>query len=111
MHKKQNKKYVIIFVTAPSEKIASQIGKMIISKKLAACVNIIPEIRSLYRWKNKICNDKEFLIIIKSSAKRFNELAVKIQKMHPYEIPEIISIPITKGSNSYMKWLSENIKP
>lgn len=97
--------YIIILVTTPTKKWANKIAQLLIEKKLVACVNIIPEITSFYTWQNKLCQDKESLLIIKTKKALFTEIENTIKKAHPYQVPEIISLPITKGSQTYLNWI------
>ncbi|MFH1228516.1 MAG: divalent-cation tolerance protein CutA [Planctomycetota bacterium] len=101
--------YAVVFVTVPNMKAARGIAKSLVQSKLAACVNIIPVIESLYRWKGKLCEDKELLLIIKTKKAVFGKLADKIRSIHPYEVPEIISLPITAGDKPYLRWLKQSI--
>jgi periplasmic divalent cation tolerance protein len=102
--------YISVFVTAPSGKIAVKISQSLIKEKLAACVNIIPKIRSFYTWKNKLCDDKEVLLIIKTNKKLFNKLSKHITSLHPYQTPEIIALPIAAGNRPYLAWLKSVIR-
>lgn len=95
----------IILVTTPSEKVATRIARCLVEKRLVACVNIIPRITSLYRWQNKLCQDKESLMIIKTRRSLFRRVERAIKEMHPYEVPEIIGLPITQGNRAYLNWL------
>jgi len=77
---------------------------------LAACVNLISPIRSIYRWEGKIWDEKEWLLIIKTQKDRFEELEKKVKSLHSYSVPEIISLPISEGSSSYLRWIKESTK-
>jgi periplasmic divalent cation tolerance protein len=80
----------------------------LLEKKLAACINMLAPIHSLYTWDNKINRDQEFLLIVKSRAEIFqDQLVPAVQKIHPYEVPEIIALPILMGSESYLDWMSD----
>ncbi len=98
---------IIVFITAPNEDEAAKIAKSLVEAKLAACVNIIKNIRSIYIWQGKIEDDTEVLMIAKTQEKLFNALSVKVQELHSYTVPEIIAFPIIKGSEDYLKWLKE----
>lgn len=100
-----DEKYIVVFVTAETDIQAGSIARILLEKKLAACVNIISGVRSMYRWHGKIENSAEFLLIIKSKAVLFDKLAVCVKQQHSYSVPEIISIPIINGSPEYLKWL------
>ncbi|MBN1255788.1 MAG: divalent-cation tolerance protein CutA [Deltaproteobacteria bacterium] len=98
-------KTVIIFVTAASEQEAASIGKHLVEEGLAACANIIPQIRSIYRWKGDICDESESLILIKSRADLFEKIRSRIRELHSYEVPEITAISLEKGDADYLQWI------
>ncbi len=99
--------YYILFSTI-DDKNGEKIAKRIIEKKLAACVSIIPNITSIYRWEGKIVKDSEKLLIIKTTAQKLDELRHFIKEHHPYELPEFIAVPIEYGLPEYFMWLSKN---
>lgn len=101
------KQYITVFITAPSEKVALKISRKLLREKIIACANIIPKIRSLYTWKNKLCDDKEVLVIIKTKRKLFGKLKKQVLKIHPYDVPEIISLPILEGHHPYINWINK----
>ncbi|TFF98475.1 MAG: divalent-cation tolerance protein CutA [Promethearchaeota archaeon] len=98
----------IFLVTAPSIEEARKIGNYLVKNRIAACTNIVNNIESIYRWKAKIQNDKEILLIIKTTEDRSNELIDTIERIHSYDTPECIGFKILKGSEKYLKWLSES---
>lgn len=102
--------YILIFSTISSKDEADKLAKTLVDQKLAACVNIIRGISSIYEWKDKICIDDEILLLIKSRKDLFDEIKSAIISLHPYELPEIISIPIIDGLDPYLKWIDENTK-
>jgi periplasmic divalent cation tolerance protein len=102
--------YLVIFCTVPDEDIARKISNDLVNEKLAACCNIVRGIRSIYTWKNQICDDSEQLLIIKTKKNAYKKLEDKINNIHPYDVPEIIAISIDKGSEKYLKWINENVK-
>jgi periplasmic divalent cation tolerance protein len=100
--------FIIVLVTVPSQEIGRQIALSLLEKKLAGCVNILPGVQSLYIWQGKLCDEQEVLLIIKSRMALFaSELVPAIQAIHPYEVPEIIALPLVHGSQDYLAWLSE----
>ena len=101
---------IIIFITAASKKEAETIAGTLVKEKLAACCNIIDSVNSIFRWEGKICNENELLLIVKSSSELFNEIVKKVTAMHSYDIPEIIALPISHGSDDYLKWIDDEIK-
>lgn len=97
----------IVFCTVSSKEEAKKIAYSLIEKKLAACANIVNDITSVYSWKNEICEDNEFLLIIKTREEKFEELKKEILSLHSYELPEIIMIPITTGLPEYLNWIKK----
>jgi periplasmic divalent cation tolerance protein len=98
---------IVVLVTCGSEEEATKIANSLVEERLAACVNIISHVRSIYRWEGKICDEKEWLLIMKTQKKRFEVLEKKVKSLHSYSVPEIIALPIVEGSASYLKWLIE----
>ena len=98
---------IIVLATCGSEEEALRIANALVEEHLAACVNLVSPIRSIYRWEGKIWDEKEWLLIIKTQKKRFQELEKKVKSLHSYSVPEIISLPIVEGSSSYLNWLVE----
>ena len=103
-------KFIIIITTVNTDSAAKKIAQSLIEEKLAACVNIIPSVTSVFRWKGKVSAEPELILIAKSEEKLFNEIKDKILSLHPYELPEIITVPITNGSKEYLKWIETNLK-
>ena len=101
---------VVVLVTCGSEEAALKIANALVEAHLAACVNLVAPIRSIYRWEGKICDEKEWLLIIKTQKQRFEELEKKVKSLHSYSVPEIIGLPITEGSSAYLNWIRENTK-
>ncbi|HIA01157.1 MAG TPA: divalent-cation tolerance protein CutA [Myxococcales bacterium] len=95
----------VVLCTCPDLPTAQKLSTAIVSEQLAACVNIIPAIRSIYRWKGEICDDAEVLMIIKSTSACFDSLQTRLLDMHPYECPEVIAIEISNGNAAYLAWL------
>ena len=100
---------ILILTTASTKIEADQIANKLVQEKLAACVNIIPNIKSIYRWKDKISTDSEFLLIIKTMKSVENKVIQCIKKHHTYDTPEIISLPITGGDKRYLDWLYDSV--
>jgi periplasmic divalent cation tolerance protein len=99
---------IVVFVTCGSEEEALKIANALLEEHLAACVNLVSPIRSIYRWEGKICDEKECLLVIKTQRQRFEELEKKVKSLHSYSVPEIISLPIAEGSSHYLNWIREN---
>ena len=100
-----NSNHLIVFVTAPNEEEAQRIAQKLLSDQLAACVNILPGMTSVYTWKGETCEDREVLLLIKTRAALFEALSATIEAEHSYEVPEIIATPISAGSTRYLNWI------
>ena len=97
--------FIVIFVTASSEEEAKKIAQSLVEKRLAACVNIIKDVQSVFRWKGKILDEKELLLIIKTRKKLYKNVEEEVKNLHAYEVPEIIALPIISGSKDYLYWI------
>ncbi|KAK7154696.1 hypothetical protein R3I93_009593 [Phoxinus phoxinus] len=95
------------FVTCPNDAVARELARGIVEKKLAACVNIIPQITSVYVWQGKIEEDTEVLMMIKTRSSKIPALAEYVRSNHPYEVAEVISLPIDQGNPPYLKWIGD----
>jgi periplasmic divalent cation tolerance protein len=93
----------------PDETTAGQIANALVSEKLAACVNIVPSVVSVYRWKDAVEHGQELLLLIKTSASVWPLLETRILELHPYELPEIIAVPIHSGQTDYIQWIKNNL--
>lgn len=102
--------YMVVFITASSEDEAVKIAKTLVEEKLAGCVNIIRNVRSIYFWQGKVEDDQEVLMIVKTRSDLFEELEKRVKSLHSYTVPEIIGIKIKKGSENYLSWLDEVTK-
>ena len=99
---------IVVLVTCGSEEEATKIANSLVEERIAACVSIISPVRSIYRWEGKIWDEKEWVLIINTQKKRFEELERKVKSLHSYSVPEIIALPVVEGFASYLKWLEEN---
>lgn len=99
---------LIVLVTTSSNDEAASIAHSIVSERLAACVNIVAEIQSVYRWEGKVSHDREALLIIKSTDERYPELERRIKELHSYSTPEVVALKIQRGSEHYLNWLRES---
>jgi periplasmic divalent cation tolerance protein len=100
----------IVLSTAGSESEAHKIARHLVENQLAACVNIVPRIESIYRWQGKVESSREWLLLIKTSAERFPEVRDAIRDLHSYELPECIAIGIEEGSPEYLQWLASSVQ-
>ena len=100
--------FVICYVTVPNQETAKEIAIKLVDEKIVACVNIVPNIFSVYRWESRICEDPESLMIIKTRECLCQKLEERIKSYHPYTVPEFITLPIDKISESYKNWLLES---
>lgn len=101
--------YTVVLCTLPSETEAEKIATHLVENRFAACCNIIPGLRSIYRWNDKIESDDEFLLIIKSEAGHYKDIEKAIIALHPYDVPEILAIPVEAGSKPYLEWITQSI--
>ncbi len=100
---------IVVLTTCESQDQAEQLARRLIEDRLAACVNILPGARSIYRWKDKIEDAAEFVLVIKSRRDVFDKLRAAIARLHSYEIPEVIALPVVDGSDAYLKWLDREL--
>jgi len=96
---------IIVLITASSEEEAHKIAELLVNEKKAACVNIVPGVDSLFWWEDKIESARESLLLVKTKASLFPEIVELVKRMHSYEVPEIIALPIVTGSEDYLEWL------
>ncbi len=103
------KKYIIVQTHTNKKDLTDEIAKELISRRLVSCVNIYPETYSLYRYNDKLVEDREYLLHAKTTKDKFNEIKMLIEELHNYETPEIISLEILDGNEKYMKWIEDEI--
>jgi len=100
---------IVILSTVDSVELGRKIAGALVDAGLAACVNIIPGVRSVYRWQGKICDETELLLLIKTTAARFEEVRRLVRSLHTYQVPEVISLPIGAADRDYISWLCEQV--
>ena len=100
---------IVVLVTGSNVRECKRIAKHLLEKKLIACVNIVPMIQSLYHWQGKIADEKECLMVLKSSREIFPALQDEVEKLHSYSVPEVIALPIIDGAPNYLNWIGETI--
>ncbi|XP_065510914.1 protein CutA [Caloenas nicobarica] len=99
------------FVTCPNETVAKELARAMVEKRLAACVNILPHVTSIYSWQGKLEEDGEVLLMIKTRSSRIPALAAFVRSAHPYEVPEVVAVPVTQGNPPYLQWVRDSTDP
>jgi len=102
--------FLIALSTIDTEPEATRIAKALVEGRLAACVNILPQVKSVYEWKEEVCEESEYLLIIKTSQARVEELKAAFEELHPYEVPELVFLPVIDGLPDYLQWILTNTK-
>jgi periplasmic divalent cation tolerance protein len=103
---------IVVLVTCGSLKEGRRVARALVEARLAACVNVLrTPVESIYRWKGRVDTAKEFLLIVKTSRARFAALETAVKRLHSYDVPEVIALPIEKGSRDYLSWLAESVRP
>jgi len=100
--------YCVVLITVPVQK-GQELADFIVEKKLGACVNVVPEVSSVYWWKGSIEKDKEALLVVKTQLSKLGELVREVKKVHPYTVPEIIALPVIGGNEDYLSWIDESL--
>lgn len=100
---------IVVFSTCASAGEAERIARLLVEERLAACVNIMPEVRSFYRWQGAVESAAELLLVIKSTRGRFEALRAALEKAHSYEVPEVLALAVVDGAPNYLNWLGENV--
>lgn len=100
---------IVMVTTVGTEEQAYLIARELVARRQAACVNIIPAIRSIYRWKGKICKDGELLLVVKTEQQEFESAAATIRELHSYELPEILSFGVSQGDQGFLDWISSSV--
>jgi periplasmic divalent cation tolerance protein len=98
---------LIVFVTVPSRADGERIADALVGEQLAACVNVVGPIRSIYRWQGEVQREDEHLLLIKTTRARYAALEARVQALHPYDVPEIVAVPIERGSAAYLAWITD----
>ena len=100
----------VVLVTCPSLALARKVARAVVQKRLAACVNVVRSpVESFYTWKGKLEQAREYLLVVKTTTKRLAELEREVRRLHTYDVPEFIALPIAEGSKAYLSWLSESV--
>ena len=100
---------VLVLVTAPSTDVAASIARAVVEERLAACGNVLPGVRSIYRWEGRVQDEPEVLLLLKTQRSSFPKLRDRILALHPYEVPEVVALPIEAGSDAYLDWIARSM--
>lgn len=103
--------HVIVYITASNIEEAKDLVEVIVKERLAACANVVERVESVYWWKGKLERDNESLIILKTREDKLDELIKRVRQLHSYENPEIVAVPILKGSAEYLNWIDDELNP
>lgn len=95
----------VVLVTVPTPAVGRTLAEALVRERLAACVNIVGPLRSVYRWEGKLCADREHLLLIKTTRARYAALEARVAALHPYDVPEVVALPIAAGSAAYRRWV------
>ena len=101
---------LLVFTTLPTADKAAEIAKVLVEEKLVACVNVLPAVRSIYRWQGKLHDENEVLVLLKTRAEHLERLKLRLLEVHPYESPEVLAVPIESGYQPYLEWLAGETK-
>lgn len=101
--------HAVVLMTAPDAAVADRIARALVDERLAACVSLVPEVRSVYRWEGKVEESREVLLVAKTRAGLFPALEARVRALHPYDVPEIVAVPLTDGSRPYLSWLDASV--
>ncbi len=101
----------VVLITAPNVDVAAKLARALVAERLAACVNVVPGVRSFYRWEGEVQDDAEVLLIAKTRGDRGEALAARVKDLHPYDLPEILELPATGGSAAYLAWVQSESSP
>jgi len=101
---------IVVLSTCSSEAEAERLARMLVERRLAACVNVVPGVRSFYRWQGAIESAAEWLLVVKSSRDLFAALASALEQAHSYEVPEVLALPVVEGAAKYLNWLASSLE-
>jgi periplasmic divalent cation tolerance protein len=101
---------IVVLSTCATADDAEMLARALVTGQLAACVSVVPRVRSFYRWKGKLETADEYLLIIKTSRDLFDALNAELERLHPFEVPEVLAIPVVAGAENYLNWLAVNLR-
>ena len=100
---------LLVLVTTPSAEVAAGLARALVEARLAACGNVVPGLRSIYRWEGQVQDDAEALLLLKTTRARFEALRDEVLRRHPYEVPEVVALPLEAGSAAYLDWVRAQV--
>jgi periplasmic divalent cation tolerance protein len=103
--------HLLVITNVGNEEDAAKVARGVVESRVAACVNIVSSVRSFYQWKGNLEDERELTLLMKTRADRYSDLEAVIHELHPYEVPELIALPIERGSAAYLGWVDENVSP
>jgi len=101
---------MLVLVTAPTAEKAAELARSLVSERLAACGNVVPGLRSIYRWEGAVQDEPEALLLLKTTADRFEQLRDRVLALHPYQVPEVVALSIEAGSRAYLEWIAKETR-
>lgn len=101
---------LVVLVTAPTAEAAAELGRALVSERLAACANLVPGLRSIYWWEGKVQDEPEVLLLLKTTRARFEALRDRVLALHPYQVPEVVALPVEVGSAAYLEWIAASVR-
>lgn len=101
---------LVVLVTVPSAEKGAEIARALVEERLAACGNVVPGLRSIYRWEGKVQDDAEALLLLKTTRPRFEALRERVRSLHPYQVPEVLALPVEKGHAAYLDWIAASVR-
>lgn len=102
---------VVVLVTTPSSEVAASIARALVDEGLVACGNVIPAIRSIYRWEGKVHDEAEAMLVLKTERRLVPQLKLRLPALHPYEVPELLVLPVEEGLAGYLEWVANGVRP
>ena len=102
---------IVVLVTAPTGEKAAELARLLVEEGLAACGNVVPGLRSIYRWEGQVQDEAEALLVLKTRAELFEPLRARVVQVHPYQCPEVLRLDVAEGHAPYLKWIGDNVRP
>jgi len=101
---------LVVLCTAPTAEVAAELARALVEARLAACGNVVPGVRSIYRWQGRVEDEPEVLLVLKTTRERYPALRDELVRRHPYEVPEVLALPVEAGSAPYLAWLAAQVR-